>query len=750
LNGEEVTIPEGCILIYSGGSIANGQIVYTNTLIEGEERLIAVETSGNSRYAIINADEEDLSIVNGRTLKLKNKEYIPEQYSGLGRVYLRKNIVNGKNILVQDMINKLNTIYIIQYDFDLQGAEITIPEGCVLKFEGGSIKNATLIGNNTGIYASEKDVIFYGVTISGTWEIKDIYAGWFGEINNANVVHQLFNLCSSYIHNNIYINENVHCYVESETEDSGIKPKSSTTIVLDGTIELVANSARKSRIINLFNVQDVIICGKGKIIGDRDAHQGTDGEWQHGIWCEGASNITIDGITVTKCMGDGISIGGNTNTNYNITIKNCTISQARRTGVSVANVKFVTLCNNAIIDNYGGWDSGVDQVESGIDVELNLEDTRVIENVVIENNYITGKNGIYVTSTEKNKGPVNTLLKSNIINVTNIGIATRCSVHTTIENNTITSNNYALSLNAGNSSQQNFPNATYFIMNNVLSGKVTGNTVGVFCSNYIIGSTYFEGTSNSQYLQFKNNIVKGNFKTISPYSYIDNNIFELSFFTNTDCVVINNTIKGKVERLGNNTLCNNNVFDINISESLESAIVFEKNVVFSNNKVQLKGNITPSGYFKVLSNATISNNFIKSENEPTYMVIASTSNYKSCVFSNNTISKYFSDLNNCKVLTYINPTKGTTEQRPTIVSDGIEYYDTTIRRPIYWNASRGAWVNADGYAAGVRSGITQRRTELTEYLVGLDTGLQFFDSTLGKTVVWDGTTWINVDGSVLE
>lgn len=96
------------------------------------------------------------------------------------------------------------------------------------------------------------------------------------------------------------------------------------------------------------------------------------------------------------------------------------------------------------------------------------------------------------------------------------------------------------------------------------------------------------------------------------------------------------------------------------------------------------------------------------------------------------------------------PIKGTTAQRPTGVNDGYEYYDTTIRQPIYWNESRQGWINADGYAAGVRGGVTQRRTELTEYLVGLDAGLQFFDSELGKTVVWNGATWVNVDGSALE
>lgn len=104
-------------------------------------------------------DEEDLTSVNDK-LKLKNKVYSPAEFSGLGRTYLRKNITGSKNILTQDMINTGNTIYIIQYDYDLNGAEITIPENCILKFEGGSLKNGTLNGNNTYIRKDDLSKIF--------------------------------------------------------------------------------------------------------------------------------------------------------------------------------------------------------------------------------------------------------------------------------------------------------------------------------------------------------------------------------------------------------------------------------------------------------------------------------------------------------------------------------------------------------------------------------------------------------------
>ena len=50
---------------------------------------------------------------------LEEKEYASDSNNGMGRVVLRKNIVEGINTLTQSMINQPNTIYVIQYDFDL-------------------------------------------------------------------------------------------------------------------------------------------------------------------------------------------------------------------------------------------------------------------------------------------------------------------------------------------------------------------------------------------------------------------------------------------------------------------------------------------------------------------------------------------------------------------------------------------------------------------------------------------------------
>ena len=51
-----------------------------------------------------------------------------------------------RNIITPIMINQPNTIYEIRYDFDLDGKEIAIPEGCIFKFNGGTLRNGTLKG----------------------------------------------------------------------------------------------------------------------------------------------------------------------------------------------------------------------------------------------------------------------------------------------------------------------------------------------------------------------------------------------------------------------------------------------------------------------------------------------------------------------------------------------------------------------------------------------------------------------------
>lgn len=141
-------------------------------------------------------DSEDIvtevNSANQVSLKFANKTYNEADFSGLGRIYLRKNIVDVEdpvtgnvvtmNWLNQSMISKENTIYIIQYDYNLNKQTITIPSGCVLQFEGGSISNGELKGEFTIDNKKNNSSIFNNVIAKSILN-TDVFIEWFGGIS---------------------------------------------------------------------------------------------------------------------------------------------------------------------------------------------------------------------------------------------------------------------------------------------------------------------------------------------------------------------------------------------------------------------------------------------------------------------------------------------------------------------------------------------------------------------------------------
>ena len=131
-------------------------------------------------------DDEDLteeSISDEKVIKFANKDHNSGNFSGLGRVYLRRNMSSGKNVLTQSMVNKSNTRYIVQYDYDLNGAEINMPDNCVFDFQGGSFKNGTINGNKTSIAGVDTYNILND-TIIKDFSIEYIDVRWVGAISS--------------------------------------------------------------------------------------------------------------------------------------------------------------------------------------------------------------------------------------------------------------------------------------------------------------------------------------------------------------------------------------------------------------------------------------------------------------------------------------------------------------------------------------------------------------------------------------
>lgn len=110
----------------------------------------------NPESVVNNPDNEDIQSVGEvgkEVIQFADKSYDEASFSGIGRVYLRKKMVNGVNVLDSSQIksDKQNTRFIVQYDYDLNGATLNVPAGCTIDLNGGSISNGTLALNNTRI-----------------------------------------------------------------------------------------------------------------------------------------------------------------------------------------------------------------------------------------------------------------------------------------------------------------------------------------------------------------------------------------------------------------------------------------------------------------------------------------------------------------------------------------------------------------------------------------------------------------------
>jgi parallel beta-helix repeat protein len=135
----------------------------------------------------------------------------------------------------------------------------------------------------------------------------------------------------------------------------GLKPKSGVTLDLNG-VELHAIPTDKAHysIIMIKDRVDVIIRG-GRIFGERRQHKGVGGEFGYGIRVMGNSQrITIDGVYIADCWGDGILISGGTTAVVDTpTVKNCTIYNNRRQGISVGSCKNLKITGCKITNTRG-------------------------------------------------------------------------------------------------------------------------------------------------------------------------------------------------------------------------------------------------------------------------------------------------------------------------------------------------------------------------------------------------------------
>lgn len=82
-------------------------------------------------------------------VKVRGPQAIADALRSYKTVILKPNVQDNRNVLTQEMMSTGNTKYVIQWNYDLQGETINVPAGCIIEFNGGTVYNGTIIGNNT-------------------------------------------------------------------------------------------------------------------------------------------------------------------------------------------------------------------------------------------------------------------------------------------------------------------------------------------------------------------------------------------------------------------------------------------------------------------------------------------------------------------------------------------------------------------------------------------------------------------------
>ena len=190
------------------------------------------------------------------------------------------------------------------------------------------------------------------------------------------------------------------------------------TYLIDGDININSNSyiifmenaiiKRKATnnthyfMFNIGNKNNVTIKG-AHLIGDKDDHTGTTGEWGYGIHVYSSQNINIEDCIIEKTWGDGIYIGysyseASTQIPKYIYVNNAKIINCSRNGIAVCSGEDIIITNSYI---YGTTRTNP---KAGIDIEPEAPESinPYLKNVTIDN-IITEANivGISLTTNKQ-------------------------------------------------------------------------------------------------------------------------------------------------------------------------------------------------------------------------------------------------------------------------------------------------------------------------------------------------------------
>ncbi|MCP2041639.1 polygalacturonase [Neisseria sp. HSC-16F19] len=157
----------------------------------------------------------------------------------------------------------------------------------------------------------------------------------------------------------------------------------------DTVLKVIPNDSGSYALLTLRDVDNAHIIG-GTLLGDRNEHSGSSGEYGMGVLVRSASNVVIENVTAKDFWGDGFYTGKSTAQaahTENVVFYNVTADNNRRQGITISDGKNIKVLDSTFENTHGI------KPQAGIDIEPNSSRQEKVTGVEIRGNSFVNNTG---------------------------------------------------------------------------------------------------------------------------------------------------------------------------------------------------------------------------------------------------------------------------------------------------------------------------------------------------------------------
>ncbi len=708
-------------------------------------------------------DEEDITTDASNRLKFANRSAL----YGKGYVILRREETLASQVTLQ------NTIYEIRYDFDLDGAVVSIPSGCAFKFAGGKIKNGYISGTLQNKTLDLENFEFD--------DIGDFFANYTPAVGQ----EILFKRGESYrtsvgvavSTDGVVISGGGAEIVADAAPGQFILRVGKDTQRIDFSDEQIisGNTITDSRVVDAVEVGDCLAISSSSYVAGST-------EYYQGVYCrvvkKARGAIQVDQVfnapvsfvrvfpRVSGIVVKDLSIYNNVNerfaciqvTGQSCALDNISVDSAYRVSSLVSLAGYSNVLRNSRLCNAGTGDS----TNYGV---VSIGNNNVAHGNVIRNcrHCISGAQREWQAYNWECYNNIcgNAANLSGMGNVIDAHANITCDYH----DNVIHCGGYTTSAAALRGWRQQFRNNT-IILDSDTNNKLADVILGELADNCVLSGNVFVNLAGTPTGTMT---TRASFCFLDTHTYrniiISNNVgFGVRYDSNADVAFDNLQVTGN--QLGyigiaatflNAVISNNVIRNLHTNGAVDTSgqnvflnvksgslgLYFMHNLVVRDNSVGAIFRITNAVGLALV----VCDNILRgiSPTPNTLWLYNGTDPAPTCIWQRN--QSYNLSSSSISTINQGNQDCGPDTSLPSGYPKGFLFFNTTDNVPVWGTGHR--WVRGDGFTLAARSGATADRPTT---LKPADVGFQFLDTTLGKPIyaksITSGgvVTWVDAAG----